>query len=120
MIGYSLNDTVVVFDRIREYLGLHPKRDKAEVINLAVNDKLSRTLITSLTTLFVVAILFFFGGSIIKGFAFALLIGIFVGTYSSVFVATPIMYDMSKGKDIKVVTSKSKKNKPASKKKAGV
>lgn len=110
VIGYSLNDTVVVFDRIREYLGLHPKKDKAEVINHAVNDTLSRTLITSLTTLFVVAILFIFGGSVIQGFAFALLIGIIVGTYSSVFVATPIMYEMSKNSDVKVVPVKTSRS----------
>ena len=111
VIGYSLNDTVVVFDRIREYIGLHPKKDKAEVINHAVNDTLSRTLITSLTTLFVVAILFIFGGSVIQGFAFALLIGIIVGTYSSVFVATPIMYEMSKNQDVKVVPVKTTRSK---------
>lgn len=116
VIGYSLNDTVVVFDRIREYIGLHPKKDKAEVINSAVNDTLSRTLITSITTLFVVGILFVFGGSVIKGFAFALLIGIIVGTYSSVFVATPVMYEIGKDKDIKPVTTKSKKGKAKSKK----
>lgn len=108
VIGYSLNDTVVVFDRIREYLNLHPKRGRAEVINQAVNDTLSRTLITSLTTLFVVVILFLFGGSVIKGFAFALLIGIFVGTYSSVFVATPVMYEMSKNRNAKVSKSSTK------------
>jgi SecD/SecF fusion protein len=105
VIGYSLNDTVIIFDRIREYLGLYPKKDRAEVINQAVNDTLSRTLITSLTTLFVVAILFFFGGTVIKGFAFALLIGIIVGTYSSIFVATPLMYELGKNKDVKVVTT---------------
>ena len=103
VIGYSLNDTVVVFDRIREYLGLYPKKERAEVINQAVNDTLSRTLITSVTTLFVVAVLFIFGGSVIKGFAFALLIGILVGTYSSVFVATPLMYELGKDRDVKVV-----------------
>ncbi len=95
VIGYSINDTVVVFDRIREYIGLYPNKDKKEVINLAVNSTVSRTVITSLTTLFVVAILFIFGGTSIKGFAFALLVGIIVGTYSSIFVATPIMSDFS-------------------------
>ena len=91
VIGYSINDTVVVFDRIREYMGLYSSKSKEEIINGAVNSTVSRTIITSLTTLFVVAILLFFGGSSIRGFAFALFIGIIVGTYSSVFIATPIM-----------------------------
>jgi SecD/SecF fusion protein len=95
VIGYSINDTVVVFDRIREFLNSYTRKSKEEVINMAVNSTVSRTIITSLTTLFVVAILFFFGGASIKGFAFALLIGIIVGTYSSIFVATPIMSDLT-------------------------
>ena len=95
VIGYSINDTVVVFDRIREFLGIYINRSKTEVINMAVNTTFSRTVITSLTTLFVVSILFIFGGGSIKGFAFALLIGILVGTYSSVFVATPIVHDFT-------------------------
>ncbi len=95
VIGYSINDTVVVFDRIREYMNLYTSKSKEEIINGAVNSTVSRTVITSLTTLFVVAILLFFGGSSIRGFAFALFIGIIVGTYSSVFIATPIMSDLS-------------------------
>ncbi len=95
VIGYSINDTVVVFDRIREFLNQYTKSSKEEVINRAINSTVSRTIITSLTTLFVVAILFFFGGASIRGFAFALLIGILVGTYSSIFVATPIMSDFT-------------------------
>jgi SecD/SecF fusion protein len=95
VIGYSINDTVVVFDRIREFLNNYTKSSKEEVINSAVNSTVSRTIITSLTTLFVVAILFFFGGASIRGFAFALLVGILVGTYSSIFVATPIMSDLT-------------------------
>ncbi len=95
VIGYSINDTVVVFDRIREYMGLYTSKSKEEVINAAVNSTVSRTVITSLTTLFVVSILLFFGGSSIRGFAFALFVGIIVGTYSSVFIATPIMSDLS-------------------------
>ncbi len=95
VIGYSINDTVVVFDRIREFLNMYTKKEKNEVINMAVNSTVSRTIITSLTTLFVVLILFVFGGTSIKGFAFALLIGIIVGTYSSIFVATPIMSDLT-------------------------
>jgi SecD/SecF fusion protein len=104
VIGYSINDTVVVFDRIREFLGLYTGKSKKEVINMAVNSTVSRTVITSLTTLFVVLILFLFGGGSIKGFAFALVIGILVGTYSSIFIATPIMSDFSaelKPKDVK-------------------
>ena len=99
VIGYSINDTVVVFDRIREFTGLHTGETKKNVINMAINSTVSRTVITSLTTLFVVAVLFVFGGGSIKGFAFALVIGIIVGTYSSIFVATPVMADLTK--DIK-------------------
>jgi SecD/SecF fusion protein len=106
VIGYSINDTVVVFDRIREYLNTYTRKDKTEVVNMAINSTVSRTVITSLTTLLVVGILFVFGGTSIKGFAFALLIGIVVGTYSSIFVATPIMSDLSK--DLK--PSKTKKD----------
>ena len=95
VIGYSINDTVVVFDRIREFLNTYTSNTKTEVINKAINSTVSRTVITSFTTLLVVGILFFFGGESIKGFAFALVIGILVGTYSSIFVATPIMSDLS-------------------------
>ncbi len=95
VIGYSINDTVVVFDRIREFLGTYTRKSKKEVINMAVNSTISRTVITSLTTFFVVFILFIFGGAAIKGFAFAIVIGVVVGTYSSVFVATPIVYDLT-------------------------
>ncbi len=94
VIGYSINDTVVVFDRIREFMNTYIGKTKTEIINMAINSTVSRTVITSLTTLFVVLILFIFGGGSIKGFAFALLIGIIVGTYSSIFVATPIMSDL--------------------------
>ena len=111
VIGYSINDTVVVFDRIREFTGLHAGKTKKEVINMAINSTVSRTIITSLTTLFVVTILFTFGGGSIRGFAFALMVGIIVGTYSSIFVATPIMADLTKDikpKDIKKSSSFSK------------
>jgi len=111
VIGYSINDTVVVFDRIREFTGVYSGKTKEEVINLAINSTVSRTIITSLTTLFVVAILFAFGGSSIRGFAFALVVGIVVGTYSSIFVATPIMADLTKDikpKDTKKSSSFSK------------
>jgi len=104
VIGYSINDTVVVFDRIREYMGLYTGKTKEEIVNAAVNSTVSRTIITSLTTLFVIAILLFFGGASIRGFAFALFIGVLVGTYSSIFVATPIMTDLSE--DIKPVEKK--------------
>lgn len=95
IIGYSINDTVVIFDRIREYLNQYSKSDKKETINRAINSTLSRTVITSLTTMLVVLILFLFGGASIKGFAFALVIGIISGTYSTVFVATPLVYDLT-------------------------
>lgn len=104
VIGYSINDTVVVFDRIREFMNSYTNKSKEEVINMAVNSTISRTIITSLTTLFVVLVLFIFGGISIKGFAFALVVGIIVGTYSSVFIATPIMSDLTaelKQKEIK-------------------
>ena len=94
IIGYSLNDTVVVFDRIREYFNnsTSSKYDK-ELVNSALNSTLSRTVNTSLTTFFVLFIIFSLGGEVIRGFMFALLIGVVVGTYSSLFIATPVMYD---------------------------
>ncbi|MBV6425771.1 MAG: hypothetical protein KIPDCIKN_00255 [Haliscomenobacter sp.] len=97
VIGYSINDTVIVYDRLREHLHLYPNKNKSELINGAINSTLGRTLITGLTTLFSVFILFFFGGASIKGFAFALLIGIGFGTYSSVFVASSLVHDFVKG-----------------------
>jgi SecD/SecF fusion protein len=109
VIGYSINDTVVVFDRIREFFNSYLDKSKEEVINSAINNTLSRTVITSLTTLFVVLILFLFGGASIKGFAFALLIGIIVGTYSSVFIATPVMNDLSGKMRTEMKTGKNKK-----------
>ena len=95
VIGYSINDTVVVFDRIREFLGAYTRKSKTDVINMAINSTVSRTVITSLTTLLLVAMLFFFGGASIKGFSFALLVGVIVGTYSSIFIATPIVHDLT-------------------------
>ena len=95
VIGYSINDTVIVFDRVREFMGIYTGSTKHEIINKAINSTVSRTIITSMTTLFVVLILFVFGGGSIKGFAFAILVGILVGTYSSIFVATPLMSDLS-------------------------
>ena len=103
VIGYSINDTVIVFDRIREYLGIYTNKSKDEVFNLAINSTISRTVITSLTTLFVVFVLLVFGGSSIKGFAFAIFVGIIVGTYSSIFVATPIVRDLTDDLGVKKV-----------------
>ena len=94
IIGYSINDTVVIFDRIREYQVLYPKREIGENINKAINSTLSRTLNTSGTTFVTLLAIFLFGGETIRGFVFALMFGIIVGTYSSVFVATPVAYEM--------------------------
>ena len=91
IVGYSLNDTIIVFDRIRENLRRFRKRDLKEVMNASINETLSRTILTSSTTLVVVVALFILGGSVIHDFAFALLVGIVVGTYSSIFVASPII-----------------------------
>jgi SecD/SecF fusion protein len=95
VMGYSMNDTVVVFDRVREYMNLHHTKNEglAPVINNALNSTLSRTMVTGLTTMFVLIILFIFGGEILRGFSFAMLIGVIFGTYSSLFVATPIVVD---------------------------
>jgi SecD/SecF fusion protein len=93
VVGYSVNDTVVVFDRIREYFTLYPKRERSDIYNLALNSTLSRTFSTSLSTFFVLLAIFIFGGEVIRGFIFALLIGVVVGTYSSLFIATPIVFD---------------------------
>lgn len=100
VIGYSLNDTVVVFDRIREYVNEHPKWSFNTTVDSALNSTLSRTLNTSLTTLIVLLAIFIFGGESIRGFMFALIIGVLVGTYSSVFIATPVMYDTQKHKEV--------------------
>lgn len=106
VIGYSINDTVVIFDRIREELGLKPKADLGDTLNLAINNTMSRTLITSGTTLLVVLILFLFGGAVLKGFSFALLVGILLGTYSSIFIATPIVMDLTRREVNKQVKQK--------------
>jgi preprotein translocase SecF subunit len=93
IVGYSLNDTIVVYDRIRENLKVMRNEDLPHIINASINQCLSRTVITSLTTFTVVLILFLFGGEIIKGFAFTMLIGVVVGTYSSIFVASPVILE---------------------------
>ena len=98
IIGYSINDTVVVFVRIRETIGLYPKRDRYQVINDALNSTLCRTFNTSLTTLVVVLCIFILGGSTIRSFTFAILLGIIIGTYSTLFIATPIAYELQKKK----------------------
>ena len=91
IIGYSLNDTIIVYDRIRENYGKHQKQGFAKVVNRSINETLSRTILTSGTTMLVVLALFIFGGGVIHNFAFALLVGILVGTYSSIFVASPVL-----------------------------
>ena len=96
VIGYSLNDTVVIFDRIREYMKEHPRWTLNKKINEALDSTLSRTLNTSLTTLITLIAIFIFGGESIRGFVFALIVGVMVGTYSSLFIATPVMYDLAK------------------------
>jgi SecD/SecF fusion protein len=106
IIGYSINDTVIIFDRIREWTGLYPKRPVAELYNSAINSTLSRTMNTSLTTGFVLLLICIFGGEILRGFAFAMLIGVAVGTYSSVFTAAPIVFDLITRKKATVVKAK--------------
>jgi SecD/SecF fusion protein len=98
--GYSINDTVIVYDRIREYMRKYTNKPMATVINDAINSTLSRTIITSLTVLMVTFILFIVGGAGIKGFAFALFVGLLAGTYSSIFIAAPVMMDFSKNLDL--------------------
>ena len=94
IIGYSIMDTVIIFDRIREYRALYPKRDLAENINAAINSTLGRTVNTSGVTIVVLVVIFIFGGEVLRGFTFALLVGVISGTYSSVFNATPVAYDI--------------------------
>src|SRR6185436_16128058 len=100
VIGFSMNDTVIVFDRIREYFRKSPNESKTSVINRAINDTLSRTIMTSLTVFVTLLILFVFGGEVTRGFAFAMLIGVITGTYSSIFVAAPILVDFAKDKPL--------------------
>ncbi|MPM73026.1 Protein translocase subunit SecF [bioreactor metagenome] len=113
IIGYSINDTVIIFDRIREYRGLYPKRDLAININEALNSTLARTINTAGTTLVVLIAIALFGGEVIRGFAVALILGVTVGTYSSVFIATPVVYDftlwLKKRSENKMISNPSKK-----------
>ncbi len=100
VIGFSMNDTVIVFDRVREYSKGSKVGDKKSIINRAINDTLSRTIMTSLTVFLTLLILFLFGGEVTKGFAFAMLIGVITGTYSSIFVAAPILVDLAKNRPL--------------------
>jgi SecD/SecF fusion protein len=106
VIGYSMNDTVIVFDRIREFLGGNRKGTFKEIVNASINTTLSRTINTSLTMILVLSIMFVFGGESIRGFIFAMLVGIIVGTYSSLFIATPVLVDSMKQKDIEEIESR--------------
>lgn len=93
VVGYSLNDTVIIFDRVREFLNYNSTKDFKGLVNKALNSTLSRTINTSATTLVVLLAIFIFGGETIRGFVFAILVGILVGTYSSLFIATPVLND---------------------------
>ena len=97
IIGYSINDTVVIFDRIRENMNEYrTENDKAKIINIAINQTLSRTIMTSVTVIVVILVLFLFGGAALKGFSLALLIGVIMGSYSTIFIASPIVLDLFK------------------------
>ena len=109
VIGYSINDTVIIFDRIREYLGMGTSHDRAKIFNDAINSTLNRTIITSGTVLLVVIALLFFGGEVLRGFSFALLVGVGIGTYSSIFMAAPIVLDFDKVRKVKVEAKEPKK-----------
>jgi len=115
VVGYSINDTVVIYDRIREYLPLYKKRPTKEVYNMALNSTLARTLNTGMATIFVLIIVFIFGGEVIRGFIFALLFGIVFGTYSSLFISTPVLYETTrrKGTDDNVQPVETEKKKIA-------
>lgn len=106
IIGYSINDTVIIFDRIREYFNLGTSHDDKKIVNDAINDTLSRTIITAGTTLLVVLVLLLFGGEVLRGFSFALFVGIIVGTYSSVFIAAPVILDLGKKKKLQTEAKK--------------
>ena len=108
IIGYAINDVVIVFDRIREEIGNHPQGDRFEIVNGALNSTLSRTLNTSFTTFLVMAILFMFGGASMRSFTFAILLGVIFGTYCTLFVATPIAYEVAKRRRAKAATKPAK------------
>jgi SecD/SecF fusion protein len=113
VIGYSINDTVIIFDRIREFTGLGTSHNRVQIINEAINSTLNRTLITSGTTLLVVVALLFFGGEVLRGFSFALLVGIGIGTYSSIFIASPVVVDLDKDDKSSLMPVDSKKAVPS-------
>ena len=100
IIGYSINDTVIVFDRIREYLNIGTSHDRLRIFNEAINATLSRTFITAGTTLITVVVLLFFGGEVLRGFSFALFIGFVIGTYSSIYIAAPVVIDLARKKAV--------------------
>lgn len=106
VVGYSLNDTVIVFDRIREYFGEHPQWKMMRIVDVALSSTLGRTLNTSFTTLIVLLCMFFFGAESIRGLLFAIIVGIVVGTYSSLFIATPLMYDTVKRRNVEDLIDK--------------
>jgi SecD/SecF fusion protein len=108
VIGFSMNDTIIVFDRIRENSNNMPTADNSTIINKSINDTLSRTIMTSLTVFLTILILFVVGGEVTKGFAFAMLIGVITGTYSSIFVAAPILVDFAKGRHLGTSSSTAK------------
>ena len=108
IIGYAINDVVIVFDRIREEIGNHPQGDRFEIVNGALNSTLSRTLNTSFTTFLVMAIVFMFGGASMRSFTFAILLGVIFGTYCTLFVATPIAYEVAKRRRAKAATKPAK------------
>jgi SecD/SecF fusion protein len=110
VIGYSMNDTVIVFDRVREFLAGNVKGNFKDVVNASINTTLSRTINTSLTMILVLLIMFVFGGESIRGFIFAMLVGIVVGTYSSLFIATPVVYDTMSKKEVEEIESRHKGN----------
>ena len=101
-IGYSINDKVVIFDRVREYFALYQKRDKRQLFNDSLNTTLARTINTSLSTLIVLLCIFILGGDSIRRFAFAMILGVVIGTLSSLFIASPIAYNMMKNKKVVV------------------
>jgi len=106
LAGYSLSDTVVIYDRIRENLRLRPRDFLGDVMNSSINEVLSRTLVTGITVFLVLAALYFFGGEVLHDFSLALLIGIAIGTYSSILVASPIVYEWRKGKKVRIRTKR--------------
>jgi len=117
IIGYSINDTVIIFDRLREYLAARPNANMKDTMNAAINSTLSRTFNTAFTVFIVVFILFLFGGPVLKAFSFAMLLGVVIGIYSSVFIASPIMYDLDRDHDKYTKAAEPAKRKPATTKK---